>query len=91
MKGDESFGINPKDLSRLVAIAGGEKVYPSIIIIKRFIEMQGKSDEKKIHDFIHYIENSAKKNKIMKDDPYADKVNAIYKSIKQRTSSNKAI
>jgi hypothetical protein len=28
MKGDESFAINDKDLNHLVAIAGGEKVYP---------------------------------------------------------------
>lgn len=87
MKGDESFAINEKDLNRLAAIAGGEEVYPSITVIKRFIGMQGKSDEKKIHDFIRYIENLATKNKITKDDPYADKVNSIYKAIKQRTSS----
>jgi hypothetical protein len=87
MKGDESFAINEKDLNHLVGIAGGEEVYPSITAIKRFIGMQGKSDEKKIHDFIRYMENLVKKNKISKDDPYADKVNSIYKSIKQRTSS----
>jgi hypothetical protein len=91
MKGDESFAINEKDLNRLVGIAGGEEVYPSITAIKRFIGLQGKSDEKKIHDFIRYMENLVKRNKITKDDPYADKVNAIYKSIKQRTSSKIAV
>lgn len=87
MKGDESFAINDKDLNRLVTIAGGEQVYPSITVIKRFIGLQGQSDEKKIHAFIKYMENLVSKNKIKKDDPYADKVNAIYKSIRQRTSS----
>lgn len=91
MKGDESFAINEKDLNRLVGIAGGEEVYPSITVIKRFIGMQGKSDEKKINDFIRYMENLANKNKITKDDPYADKVNAIYKNIKKRTSSKISI
>jgi hypothetical protein len=91
MKGDESFAINEKDLNRLVGIAGGEEVYPSIIAIKRFIGLQGKSDEKKIHDFIRYMENLTTNNKITKDDPYADRVNAIYKSIKQRTSSKIAV
>lgn len=86
MKGEESFGINEKDLNRLVAIAGGEEVYPSITAIKRFIGLQGKDDEKKINNFLKYLENLVAKKKLTKDDPYAGKVNAIYKSIKQRTS-----
>lgn len=86
MKGDESFGINEKDLNRLVAIAGGEDVYPSITAIKRFIGLQGKDDEKKINSFLKYLENLVAKKKLTKEDPYAGKVNAIYKSIKQRTS-----
>jgi hypothetical protein len=87
MKGEESFAINDKDLSRLVGIAGGEAVYPSITVIKRFIGLQGKDDEKKVKDFIKYLENLVDKKKLSKDDPYADKVNSIYKSLKQRTSS----
>jgi hypothetical protein len=89
MKGEESFAINEKDLNRLVAIAGGEKVYPSITVIKRFIGLQGKDDEKKINSFLKYLENLA--DKITKDDPYADKLKAIHKAIKQRTSSKIAI
>lgn len=91
MKGDESFAINEKDLNHLVAIAGGEQVYPSITVIKRFIGMQGKEDKKKINDFLKYLENLVAKKKLTKEDPYADKVNAIYKSLKQRTSSKVAI
>jgi hypothetical protein len=91
MRGDESFAINEKDLNRLAAIAGGEQVYPSVTAIKRFIGLQGKSDENKIHAFLKYLENLVKKEKITKDDPYSDKVNAIYKSIKQRTSSKISI
>jgi hypothetical protein len=86
MKGEESFGINEKDLNRLVAIVGGEAIYPSITAIKRFIGLQGKDDEKKINSFLKYLENLVLKKKLTKDDPYADKVNTIYKSIKQRTS-----
>jgi hypothetical protein len=91
MKGEESFAINEKDLNHLVAIAGGEAVYPSIAVIKRYIGLQGQSDEKKIHGFMKYLENLVEKKKITKDDPYADKVNAIYKSIKQRTSAKISI
>ncbi len=86
MKGEESFAINDKDLNHLVAIAGGEKVYPSIMVIKRFIGLQGQDDEKRINSFLKQLENLVAKKEILKDDPYADKVNAIYKSLKQRTS-----
>jgi archaellum biogenesis ATPase FlaH len=91
MKGEESFAINDKDLNHLVAIAGGEKVYPSIMVIKRFIGLQGQDDEKKINSFLKQLENLVAKKEILKDDPYADKVNAIYKSLKQRTSSKISI
>jgi archaellum biogenesis ATPase FlaH len=91
MKGDESFAINDKDLNHLVAIAGGEKVYQSITAIKRYIGLQGKDDQKKINDFIKYLESLVDKKKLTKDDPYADKVNAIYKSLRQRSSSKVSI
>ena len=91
MKGEELFAINEKNRNHLVAIAGGEKVFASITAIKRFIGLQGKSDEKRIHDFMKYLERMVKSKKLTKDDPYVDKVNAIYKSIKQRTSSIIAI
>ena len=91
MKGDESFAINDKDLNHLVAIAGGEKVYQSITAIKRYISLQGKDDQKKINDFIKYLENLVDKKKLTKDDPYADKVNAIYKSLRQRSSTKVSI
>ncbi len=91
MKGEESFAINEKDLNRLVAIAGGEEVYPSITVIKRYISMQGKDDDKKINSFLKYLESLVEKKKITKDDPYADKVNTIYKSLRQRTGSKISI
>ena len=87
MKGDETFLINEKDLNKLVVIAGGEEVYPSITVIKRFVGMQGKQmEDKKINSFITYMENLVKKGKISKEDPYADKVNQIYRKLKTRTS-----
>lgn len=84
MKGEATFTIAKADLGRLVAIAGGEQVYPSITVIKRFIGLQDKSDTKKIDTFVKYLENLAKSKKITKDDPYADKVESIYKTIKRR-------
>lgn len=91
MKGEESFAINAKDLNRLVAIAGGEKVYPSITVIKRYIGLQGSKDEKKIDAFIRHVENLKKTKKLTANDPYADKVNALYKSITQRKGRKVAL
>jgi predicted ATP-dependent serine protease len=57
-----------------------------IAAIKRFVGLQGNDDAKKIDDFIRYLENQIAKKKILKDDPYADKVNAIYRRLKSRTA-----
>jgi tRNA uridine 5-carbamoylmethylation protein Kti12 len=87
MKTEKLIEINSKDLSRLVAIAGAEAVYPSINVIKRFVGMQGKElEDKKIEGFIRQIENAVKSKKILREDPYADKVTRIHKLLKQRTS-----
>lgn len=84
MKGEATFTIAKADLGRFVAIAGGEQVYPSITVIKRFIGLQDKGDAKKITTFIKYMENLVKNKKVTRDDPYADKLDAIYKIIKLR-------
>lgn len=87
MKDEKLIEINSKDLPRLVAIAGGESVYPSINFIKRFVGMQGKElEDKKVEVFIRQMENAVKSKRVLKEDPYADKVSQIYKLLKQRTS-----
>lgn len=67
---DQRIEVNEKDLPRLVAIAGGEEVYPSINIMKRYIGMQGKKAEhKKIESFTKHIQNILEKKKVAGDDP----------------------
>lgn len=83
MKGDTEFKINDKDLSKLVLIAGGEEVYPSIKIIKRYIGMQGnEADGDKVTSFIKHIDNVIKKEKVLQSDPYYDKVKTILNTLK---------
>jgi hypothetical protein len=92
MKGDEKFQINDKDLPKLVSIAGGEEVYPSINFIKRFIGMQGKQmEEKKIELFLKQLENSLINKKITTDDPYNQTIKSILKRLKHRTSATISI
>ncbi|MFN3405858.1 MAG: hypothetical protein ACK40G_17315 [Cytophagaceae bacterium] len=64
--------INEADLSRLVAISGGESVYPSIGLIKRFITMEGKkASQEQIKSFI------AAASKIQNEDPYYSKIQSL--------------
>ncbi len=88
MKGDERFEINEKDLGKLVAIAGGEQVYPSIKFIKRIIGMQEKEmDGRQLESFFKQLENAVRKKKVLQDDPYADKLNAIYTKLKRESGN----
>ncbi len=88
MKGDERFEINEKDLRKLVALAGGEEVYPSVKFIRRFIGMQEKElTTSQVESFLKQLESAVSKKQIIRDDPYADKLNAIYKKLK--TTSGK--
>ncbi len=88
MKSDERFEINERDLGKLVTLAGGEEVYSSIKFIKRFIGMQEKElTANQVESFLKQLEIAVSKKKIIRDDPYADKLNVIYKKLK--TTSGK--
>jgi hypothetical protein len=83
--------INEPDLPTYVAIAGGEKVYPSIGFIKRYIGMEGKAVEKeKRLTFIKQIDTAIKKGKLDAD-PYLDKVKSIASELKKIKSNSTAI
>jgi hypothetical protein len=90
MKGDESFKIKDDELSKLVVIAGGEQVYPSINIIKRYIGLQGKNLEgDTIRRLLKQVENALDKKTIAENDPYIDKVKGIYNSLKKKSMGEK--
>lgn len=89
MKGDLRIEINEKELTKLVVIAGGEEVFPSINIIKRYIGMQGKEAEHtKIDSFVKQIDSSLSKKKVSEDDPYLDKVRTILNTLKKVKSGD---
>lgn len=84
MKGDMHVEIKGADLNRLIKIAGGEQVYHSIGIIKRYIGMQGKQvDSSKMNNFHKTIDQALKNEKVKADDPYRDKVQAIHNTIRK--------
>jgi hypothetical protein len=84
MKGDEPFKINEGDLKEFVNIAGGEEVYPSINIIKRYVGLQGKVLESdKYERFSKQITKALESKKVAETDPYYDKVKAILNTLKK--------
>ena len=79
-KNEILFTIPKTELPRYVSIVGGETIYKSIAIIKRFIGMQGKNMEaKQIDTFLKFIQKSA----ITKNDPFHSKVEAIVALLKK--------
>jgi hypothetical protein len=72
--------INESDLAKYVGIVGGEAVYKSVAVIKRFIGMQGKELEAdKIEAFLKYVGKAG----ITSEDPYFDRVQSIVNQVKK--------
>jgi len=83
--GNKTTVLHVKNLPRMVSIVGGEKIYPSVSIIKRFIGLQGKYEQShKFEAFVTEIEKAAKNKKILKDDPYVKELEFIYSKLKRR-------
>lgn len=66
-------------LEELASIVGAEKVFPSMLYIKKFIGLVGKSGIKqKATSLKTQLHNAVSKGKITKQDKYADKLNEIF-------------
>jgi DNA replication protein DnaC len=88
MRGEQVISIPTDDIARMIDIAGGEKVYPSIYIIKRFISLQGQQQEKKkIEALASALENAFKNGKIGKNDPYAKEIKYIHSKLTNRVGN----
>jgi len=83
--GKRPIEIDPKFLSQLVQIAGGEKIYYSITLIRSYIGMQGKElDREKTDAFIKRAEKALESGRVGKDDPYLYRLKSIISSLKKR-------
>lgn len=73
------YHINQNKLEELASIVGAEKVFPSMLYIKKFIGLVGKSGIKqKATALKTQLHNAVSKGKITKQDKYADKLNEIF-------------
>jgi len=74
--------VNPKTLREFRKEIDGEKVFPSIQLIKRYVNLHGKVGIKeKAQKLFEQINRAVKKKKIVKGDKYAEKLNHIWLSL----------
>lgn len=74
------YHINQNKLEELASIVGAEKVFPSMLYIKKFIGLVGKSGIKqKVTALKDQLHNAVTKGKITKQDKYAGKLDEIFK------------
>ncbi len=80
-----------KKIGELATIAGGERVYPSLLLLRRFINWTGKQPNKeqleKLRDDIR--ENLKKSTAISERDPFRAKVVEIRNAINRMLKNNK--
>ena len=75
------IAINDQWLNELVAAAGGEKVYKSVQLIKRYIGLQGEMLITRIDNLLKAIQAALSKKEITCSDPYFDRIKTIQKNL----------
>lgn len=77
-----TYYIPQEKLAHLENIIGGEKIYPSIQYIKKYLNLVGKTGVKqKVTALRTQLESAVHKGKISKNDKYADKLTEIHNTI----------
>lgn len=78
-----NYYIPENKLQELKAIIGGEKIYPAIAYIKKYISLVGKKGIKqKATQLIKQMESAVKRGKIKLDDKYSDKLTVLHGYLK---------
>jgi hypothetical protein len=76
------YHINQSKLEELAFIVGAEKVFPSMLYIKKFLGLVGKSGIKqKATALKAQLHKAVSNGKITKQDKYADKLDEIFKTL----------
>lgn len=75
--------INDKNFQkRLDEAVHNYEIYPSIKFLRQYINLQGETPTKKRVDLlIKQMQNAVRTGKLTKDDPYAEEVNRVYKTL----------
>ncbi len=90
MRSPIEIKVNQEVLERFLTIGGSEKIRMSISYLKRYIGIQGKHIDKiKAQRLMNLIKNAVDKRQITAKDPYAERMNQVYESLKTFTHSAK--
>lgn len=74
--------IDERKVVEYEAIIGGEKIYPSIQYIKKYLNLVGKTGIKqKATELAKLMESAVTKKKVLPSDKYADKMNEAFKKL----------
>jgi hypothetical protein len=77
------YDIPAKKLEQLKSIIGGEKVYPSILYLKKYLGIVGKAGMKqKATLLLAQLQKAVDSKKILKDDKYANQLQEIFITLK---------
>ncbi|MBK7763657.1 MAG: hypothetical protein IPI46_09830 [Bacteroidetes bacterium] len=78
------YYIPQEKLANLESIIGGEKIYPSIQYIKKYLNLVGKTGIKqKATALIKLMESAVAKGKVTSNDKYSDKMNDAFKTLRK--------
>lgn len=90
MKDSEAttLSIEKKWEDELRAIVNKEKVYKSVMLIKRYIGLAGKRAADKAKLLLKAIESAFRKQEITKGDPYYETIDEIRKNLKKSTDGS---
>ncbi len=90
MKAKIKLEINAKTLKEFTDLLGGEKIYPSIQLLKRYINLNGKAGMKeKAIKLVKQMETAAKKRKVKKGDVYEAPLQQAYKNLREFVNDKK--
>ncbi len=90
MKAKIKLEINAKTLKEFTDLLGGEKIYPSIQLLKKYINLNGKAGMKeKAIKLVKQMETAAKKRKVRKGDVYETPLQQAYKNLREFINDKK--
>ena len=90
MKAKIKLEVNAKTLKEFTDLLGGEKIYPSIQLLKKYINLNGKAGMKeKAIKLVKQMETAAKKRKVRKGDMYEAPLQQAYKNLREFISDKK--
>ncbi len=82
--------VNSKTLKEFTDLLGGEKIYPSIQLLKKYINLNGKVGMKeKAMKLVKQMETAAKKRRVRKGDVYEASLQQAYKNLREFVNDKK--